>query len=74
MPAAPAEPARAPRLACTAAWGACTLHGVLLRLQVVWSEEYGQYGAWALDADGNYLWYPAQVCSPTNSAASSSLS
>ena len=28
----------------------------------MWNEEYGQYGAWALGEDGQYIWYPAQVC------------
>ncbi len=33
--------------------------------QVMWSEEYQQYGAWALSGDGHYLWYPTQArCCP----------
>jgi hypothetical protein len=29
--------------------------------QAVWSDEYQEYGTWALGNDGQYVWYPSQV-------------
>lgn len=34
----------------------------LLVGQAVWNDEYQQYGTWGFGNDGQYLWYPSQVC------------